>query len=118
MYQNTDEWNKFFEDGGYIVLPLHAHLATRENGFHWFVSQYRAGLYNNKPYIHREDTLISNVEKPFSSDNFCEMAVDHINKEIYRKDPFLADEPMIIVSVYGLFITPDNELQLRYSILR
>ena len=63
MFQNIKEWNKGFEDAGSVVLPFHAHLATKNNGFHWFPSQFQAGLYNNKYYIHRQDILLSDIDK-------------------------------------------------------
>jgi len=119
MFQNIKEWNKGFEDAGSVVLPFHAHLATKNNGFHWFASQFRAGLYNNKYYIHRQDILLSDIEKegpsflPFFSKNFCEIAVNHITEKIDKIENYT----WLIVSIYGLFITPVKELELRYSII-
>lgn len=120
MYQNIKEWNKGFEDAGLVVLPFHDHLATRNNGFFWFASQFHAGLYNNKYYIHKQDILLSDIEKaessllPFFTENFCEIAVNHITEKIDE----IKNYKWLIVSVYGLFITSDKKLELRYSIIK
>ena len=76
-------------------------------------------LYNNKYYIHRQDILLSDIEKegpsflPFFSKNFCEIAVNHITEKIDKIENYT----WLIVSIYGLFITPVKELELRYSII-
>lgn len=111
MYQNTKEWNKHFEDDGYSVLPFHKYLAERDNGFYWFASQWRASIYNGKPYIHKESTVKNHVIE--YNNELCEMAVDYINKLIAN-----IKEERFIISIYGLFIYPDDRLVLRYSIIR